>query len=89
MTYDLYDILTINDIKYIIIATYFDDKTQYFLLVELNDYEEIMPKNIKVVKQSVYNNLDTDILRPVKDIEELQKVKKILEGMMKENLKDA
>ena len=89
MTYDLYDILTINDIKYIIIATYFDDKTQYFLLVELNDYEEIMPKNIKVVKQSVYNNLDTDILRPVKDIEELHKVKKILDGMMKENLKDA
>ena len=88
MHYDLYDIVTIDQSDYLIASTYIQDKTQYFLLVETNEDEELNYKNIKVMKQSVYNNVDPDLLYPVIEETELKQVKKRLEEAMQVDLED-
>ncbi len=88
MHYDLYDIVTIDQSDYLIASTYIQDKTQYFLLVETNEDEELNYKNIKVMKQSVYNNVDPDLLYPVIEETELNQVKKRLEEAMQVDLED-
>ena len=88
MHYDLYDIVTIDQSDYLIASTYIQDKTQYFLLVETNEDEELNYKNIKVMKQSVYNNVDPDVLYPVIEETELNQVKKRLEEAMQVDLED-
>ena len=88
MNYNLYDILTINKVDYLIASTVFKNKQQYFLLVETDENENLKFNNIKIMKQSIYNNLDPDMLYPITDEEELSEVKSDLYESMSDELRE-
>ena len=52
MQYELYDILTIEDKKYIIASIICENATYYYLLLEVDDEENIHDTNVKVCKQA-------------------------------------
>lgn len=88
MNYNLYDILTIEKTDYLIASTVFKNKQQYFLLVETDENENLKFNNIKIMKQSIYNNLDPDMLYPITDEEELAEVKSDLYESMSDELRE-
>ena len=88
MNYNLYDILTINKLDYLIASTVFKNKQQYFLLVETDENENLKFNNIKIMKQSIYNNLDPDMLYPITDEEEFEEIKNDLYASMSDELKE-
>lgn len=89
MNYNLYDILTINKLDYLIASTVFKNKQQYFLLVETDENENLKFNNIKIMKQSIYNNLEPDMLYPITDEEEFKEIKNDLYASMSDELKEA
>lgn len=89
MNYNLYDILTIEKIDYLIASTVFKNKQQYFLLVETDENENLKFNNIKIMKQSIYNNLEPDMLYPITDEEEFKEIKNDLYASMSDELKEA
>lgn len=88
MNYNLYDILTINKVDYLIASTVFKNKQQYFLLVETDENENLKFNNIKIMKQSIYNNLEPDMLYPITDEEEFKEIKNDLYASMSDELKE-
>ena len=88
MNYNLYDILTINKVDYLIASTVFKNKKQYFLLVETDENENLKFNNIKIMKQSIYNNLEPDMLYPITDEEEFKEIKNDLYASMSDELKE-
>lgn len=88
MNYELYDILTIEKIDYVIASTLLKDRNQYFLLIEATEDEDLKTNNIKVMKQSIFNNVDPELLYPVVDEKEFMEVEKLLKEAMKDNLKE-
>lgn len=88
MNYELYDILTIDDLDYVIASTVLKDKNQYFLLIEANEKEDLQLNNIKVMKQTVFNNVDPELLYPIVDEKEFIEAEKLLREAMKDNLQD-
>lgn len=88
MNYELYDILTIEKIDYVIASTLLKDRNQYFLLIEATEDEDLKTNNIKVMKQSIFNNVDSELLYPVVDEKEFMEVEKLLKEAMKDNLKE-
>ena len=89
MNYNLYDILTIEKTDYLIASTVFKNKQQYFLLVETDENENLKFNNIKIMKQSIYNNLEPDMLYPITDEEEFKEIKNDLYASMSDELKEA
>lgn len=89
MNYNLYDILTIEKTDYLISSTVFKNKQQYFLLVETDENENLKFNNIKIMKQSIYNNLEPDMLYPITDEEEFKEIKNDLYASMSDELKEA
>mgnify|MGYP001625320178 CR=1 FL=1 len=87
MQYELYDILTIEDKKYIIASIICENATYYYLLLEVDDEENIHDTNVKVCKQAALNNAEPDILYPVEDEKELSEVTKLLYSAMRFDLK--
>ena len=51
MNYELYDILTIENKKYIISSMSIEGKNIYYLLLEIDDQENVNPKNAKIYKK--------------------------------------
>ena len=88
MNYNLYDILTINSVDYLIASTVFKNKYQYFLLIETDENEELKFNNIKIMKQSVYNNLDPEMLYPITEEEEFEEIKQSLYEAMSDEIKE-
>lgn len=88
MNYNLYDILTINKVDYLIASTLFKNRQQYFLLVETDENENLKFNNIKIMKQSIYNNLDPDMLYPIIDEEEFTEIKSGLYESMSDELRE-
>ncbi len=88
MNYELYDILTIENKKYIISSMSIEGKNIYYLLLEIDDQENVNPKNAKIYKQLTVNNLEPDKLYPVLDEEELSTVTKSLYDAMQFDLKE-
>ena len=88
MNYNLYDILTINKVDYLIASTLFKNRQQYFLLVETDENENLKFNNIKIMKQSIYNNLDLEMLYPITDDEEFIEIKSGLYESMSDELRD-
>ena len=89
MNYNLNDILTIEKTDYLISSTVFKNKQQYFLLVETDENENLKFNNIKIMKQSIYNNLEPDMLYPITDEEEFKEIKNDLYASMSDELKEA
>lgn len=88
MNYNLYDILTINSVDYLIASTVFKNKYQYFLLIETDENEELKFNNIKIMKQSVYNNLDPEMLYPITEEEEFEEIKQSLYEATSDEIKE-
>ncbi len=88
MNYNLYDILTINKVDYLIASTLFKNRQQYFLLVETDENENLKFNNIKIMKQSIYNNLDPEMLYPITDEEEFTEIKNGLYESMSDELRE-
>ena len=88
MNYELYDILTIENEKYIISSMVIENNTIYYLLLEIDDDENINPENAKIYKQSTMNNIEPDKLYPVLDEKELSTVTKSLYDAMQFDLKE-
>ena len=88
MNYELYDILTIENEKYIISSMVIENNTIYYLLLEIDDDENINPENAKIYKQSTMNNIEPDKLYPVLDENELSKATKSLYDAMQFDLKE-
>lgn len=88
MNYELYDILTIENEKYIISSMVIENNTIYYLLLEIDDDENLNPENAKIYKQSTMNNIEPDKLYPVLDENELSKATKSLYDAMQFDLKE-
>ncbi len=88
MNYELYDILTIENEKYIISSMVIENNTIYYLLLEIDDDENLNPENAKIYKQSTMNNIEPDKLYPVLDEKELSTVTKSLYDAMQFDLKE-
>lgn len=88
MNYELYDILTIEDKEYTIASIIVDEKWEYFLLLGINNEEEINPEEIKIQKRPLENNINPKKLYPVEDEQELKKVSRLLENAMLDNVKE-
>ena len=88
MNYELYDILTIENEKYIISSMVIENNTIYYLLLEIDDDENINSENAKIYKQLTINNLEPDTLYPVIDEKELSTVTKSLYDAMQFDLKE-
>lgn len=88
MNYELYDILTIENEKYIISSMVIENNTIYYLLLEIDDDENVNPENAKIYKQSTMNNIEPDKLYPVLDENELSKATKSLYDAMQFDLKE-
>ncbi len=88
MNYNLYDILVTDNTNYLIASTIFKNKYQYFLLIETDENEELKFNNIKIMKQSVYNNLDPEMLYPLTEEDEFEEVKHDLYEAMSDDLKE-
>ena len=88
MNYELYDILTIENDKYIISSMVIENNTIYYLLLEIDDDENLNPENAKIYKQSTMNNIEPDKLYPVLDEKELSTVTKSLYDAMQFDLKE-
>lgn len=88
MNYELYDILTIENEKYIISSMAIEGKNIYYLLLEIDDQENVHPENTKIYKQLTVNNLEPDKLYPVLDEKELSTVTKSLYDAMQFDLKE-
>ena len=88
MNYELYDILTIENEKYIISSMVIENNTIYYLLLEIDDDENVNPENAKIYKQSTMNNIEPDKLYPVLDEKELSTVTKSLYDAMQFDLKE-
>lgn len=88
MNYELYDILTIENDKYIISSMVIENNTIYYLLLEIDDDENINSENAKIYKQLTINNLEPDTLYPVIDEKELSTVTKSLYDAMQFDLKE-
>ena len=86
MQYELYDILTIEDKKYIVASMIVEENNYYYLLLETDDQENINPKKAKICKQMTVNNIEQDKLYPVVDKEELDKVATSLYAAMQFDL---
>lgn len=82
MYYDLNDILTMDNKDYFVASTFLEGKEQYFLLIETDQKEDLNLDSIKVMKQSIFENKEPELLYPVVDESELKKVyPKLLEVM--------
>ena len=88
MNYELYDILTIEKEKYIISSMVIENNTIYYLLLEIDEEENINPENVKIYKQAAINNIEPDKLYPVLDEKELSTVTKSLFDAMQFDLKE-
>ena len=88
MNYELYDILTIENDKYIISSMVIENNTIYYLLLEIDDEENVNSENSKIYKQSTMNNIEPDKLYPVLDEKELSIVTKSLFDAMQFDLKE-
>ncbi len=88
MNYELYDILTLNKVDYVISSLIVHEKNQYFLLTEIDEEENIKTNHIKIMKRAIENNLEPDVLYPVLDETEFQTVKELLESAMMFDLKE-
>lgn len=88
MNYELYDILTIENEKYIISSMVIENNTIYYLLLEIDDEENVNSENSKIYKQSTMNNIEPDKLYPVLDEKELSIVTKSLFDAMQFDLKE-
>ena len=88
MNYELYDILTIENEKYIISSMVIENNTIYYLLLEIDDEENVNSENSKIYKQSTMNNIEPDKLYPVLDEKELSVVTKSLFDAMQFDLKE-
>lgn len=87
MQYKLYDILTIEDKKYIVASMIVEENNYYYyLLLETDDQENINSKKAKICKQMTVNNIEPDKLYPVVDKEELDKVATSLYAAMQFDL---
>ena len=53
MNYELYDILTIENEKYIISSMVIENNTIYYLLLEIDDDENLNPENAKIILKKV------------------------------------
>ncbi len=87
MNYELYDILTIDNKKYIISSMIIENKNIYYLLLETDSQENINFKSTKIYKQLAINNLESDKLYPVFDEKELSVVTKSLYDAMQFDVK--
>jgi len=87
MDFELYDILTLEDGEFVISSIIVEGKNEYFLLNEI-DEEENVKDNVKIMKRAIENNLEPDVLYEVEEANELQKVSKLLENAMLDNLKE-
>jgi len=85
MNYDLYDILTVENIDYVIASFLKQNDSIYYLLVEVDQEENMKLNNIRVMKQSLVNNIDPEMLYPVSK-EELAQVKPHLQEIMEETM---
>ena len=88
MNYELYDILTIENEKYIISSMVIENNTIYYLLLEIDNEENVNSENAKIYKQSTMNNIEPDKLYPVLDEKELSTVTKSLYDAMQFDLKE-
>lgn len=88
MNYELYDILTIENEKYIISSMVIENNTIYYLLLEIDNEENVNSENSKIYKQSTMNNIEPDKLYPVLDEKELSIVTKSLFDAMQFDLKE-
>ena len=88
MNYELYDILTIENEKYIISSMAIEGKNIYYLLLEIDDQENVHPENTKIYKQLTGKKLEPDKLYPVLDEEELSTGTKSLYEAMQFDLKE-
>ena len=88
MNYELYDILTIENEKYIISSMVIENNTIYYLLLEIDDEENVNSENSKIYKQSTMNNIEPDKLYPVLGEKELSIVTKSLFDAMQFDLKE-
>ena len=51
MNHELYDILTLDEKNYTIASIIVENNYEYFLLIEINEDEEINPNEIKIMKR--------------------------------------
>ena len=65
-----------------------ENNTIYYLLLEIDDDENLNPENAKIYKQSTMNNIEPDKLYPVLDEKELSTVTKSLYDAMQFDLKE-
>ncbi len=88
MSYELYDILTIDKVDYVISSLVVENNNTYFLLIEIDEDENINPNNIKIMKRPLNTELEPDILEEILEEKELKKVTKLLENAMVDDLKE-
>ena len=56
--------------------------------METDENENLKFNNIKIMKQSIYNNLDPDMLYPIIDEEEFTEIKSGLYESMSDELRE-
>ena len=83
MTFQEYDILRIDNKEYVIAKTKEINKMKYFLLVRVDEEENVYSDDILIMKQSIYNNIEPDKLYPLNE-EEKDSVYPMLKELLEE-----
>ena len=66
------------------VADFFENQN-----ISNSENENLKFNNIKIMKQSIYNNLEPDMLYPITDEEEFKEIKNDLYASMSDELKEA
>ena len=83
MIFQEYDIVRIDNKEYVIAKTKEISKTKYFLLVRVDEEENVYSDDILIMKQSIYNNIEPDKLYPLNE-EEKDSVYPMLKELLEE-----
>ena len=83
MIFQEYDIVRIDNKEYVIAKAKEISKTKYFLLVRVDEEENVYSDDILIMKQSIYNNIEPDKLYPLNE-EEKDSVYPMLKELLEE-----